>query len=937
MIVFGPFRLVAEERLLELDGAPVALGSRAFDILLTLLERSPATVGKRELMQRVWPGLTVEESTLRQHVASLRKALGAGQSGVRYVINVAGRGYRFVASVTRGAGRPAPSESKPADGVTGLPTPLTQMVGRDETEQAVAKRLLQHRFVTIVGSGGIGKTRLAISVAHAMQKSFADAVSFVDFSALHDPHLVSSAVASALGLAVSSDDPLPAILAFLRGNRRLLLFDSCEHLIDAVAAIAERIIRRAPEAHILATSREALRVTGEHMHRLLPLGYPPDDPTLPAETVFAYPAVQLFVDRALASGAVATLTDADAPILAAVCRRLDGIALAIELAAGQVEARGLRGLAALLDNRFSLLWRGRRTAPPRHQTLSATLEWSYNLLSRIERAVLRRLAIFAGSFSLDAALSVAFNDELDQTQLIEALAGLAAKSLLVVGNSAAGVRYRLLDTTRAYARQLLAEHGEEVAAARRHSVYYCTLFARAEAEALVRPKNEWLGEYAGEIDNVRSALDWAFLPAGGDVAVGIALTAAAAPLWGYLSLIHECRRRVEFALAALVAAPADTRLEMRLQAALATSLGQTGGAGADIDAAWVRTLALAETLNDIDYQLRALWGLWQIRDRGALAVAERFAAVASSPADRLTGDQMTGHSQHLQGDQIGARRHLERVIANSQAIAVSGPRMIRFHLDQQPLGALARVLWLQGFPEQAKTMIQRLVEQAKARDHAHSLCNDLALGACRIALRIGDLALAEHYIDLLLETSRRHGLTLWHAIGLAHRGILLIRQGDLPSGLACLRDVFEEHNVVPPGYRVLDFVAALAEATGRAGDAAKGLETVRAALIRAERTAEGWIMPELLRVKGELLRLQGAAGAAEFAEASFQDALHLARRQGALAWELRAATSLARLLRDRHGSTGATAVLLPVYRRFIEGFETADLRDARSLLGDTKS
>lgn len=925
---FGSFRLDPQRRILLKDDQPIVLGSRAFDILLTLVERAPEVVGKLELMQKVWPGQTIEDVSLRFQIASLRKALGGGGSGARYVINVAGRGYCFVESVTREASRPLVSE------VASLPRLLTQMVGRDEMARTIKEALAKQRFITIVGPGGIGKTTLAVSVGHMLLKTFGGAVDFIDFGSLQSAHLVSSVVASTLGLAVTSDDPLPAILAFLRSSRRLLLLDNCEHLIDAIASMAERIFAEAPEVHILATSREALRVAGEHVHRLAPLGCPPDDPTLPAETMLAYPAVQLLVERTRAGGAVAEVTAADAPTLAAICRRLDGVALAIELAAGQVPAHGLRGIAALLDSEFSLSWRGRRNAPPRHQTLTATLEWSCNLLSEVERAVLRRLAVFAGDFSLEAAHAVAFGNDRDWERMIGAVAGLVSKSLLAAHSGVSGLRYRLLDTTRAYARQQLGERGEEETAARRHAVYYGDLFVRAEAEVLTRPRRAWLADYAREVDNLRSALDWAFSPGGGDVRVGIALTAAAAPLWVYLSLIEECRRRVERALAALAPASADARLEMRLQAALATSLGQTGGAGAEIDSTWVRTLELAESLGDVDYQLRALWGLWQIRDRGALAAAERFAVIASSPADRLTGDQMVGHSQHVLGDQTSARRHLERVIANSDAIAVSGPRVIRFHLDQQPLSALARVLWLQGLPDQAKTMAQLLVERARARDHAHSLCNDLALSACRITLRIGALDLAGQYIDLLIEVSTRHGLTLWHALGRAHRGVFLIRQGDLQTGLAHLRDVFEERNVVPPGYRVLDFVAQLAEASGRAGDASKGLETVAQAINRAEHTAEGWIVPELLRVKGELLRLDGASGAADLAKACFQDALDLARRQGALSWELRAATSLARLLRDQRGHDDAVSILQPVYGRFSEGFATADLKEAQALLSE---
>src|SRR6266851_5959555 len=262
---------------------------------------------------------------------------------------------------------------------------------------------------------------------------------------------------------------------------------------------------------------------------------------------------------------------------------------------------------------------------------------------------------------------------------IDLLADLVAKSLVVADVGGAKPRFRLLDTTRAYGIEKLDESGERERIARRHAEYYRDLFARAEAEALARRRRGWLADYAWEIDNLRSALDWAFSPGGGDVSVGIALTAAAVPLWVYLSLTEECRRRVERALAALAAATADARLEMKLQAALAIALGQARSAGAATESAWTRTLNLAENLGDADYQLRALWGLWQIRDRGALALAQQFAAIAAKPADRGIGDQLMGHSYHILGDQSSARRHLERVVGNHDAAAAdSESRIVRF-------------------------------------------------------------------------------------------------------------------------------------------------------------------------------------------------------------------------------------------------------------------
>jgi len=332
--------------------------------------------------------------------------------------------------------------------------------------------------------------------------------------------------------------------------------------------------------------------------------------------------------------------------------------------------------------------------------------------------------------------------------------------------------------------------------------------------------------------------------------------------------------------------------------------------------------------------LRALWGLWLIRNRGALALAQQFAAIASTPVDQRLGELMIAISSHYLCDQNSARHHIERVIANSDAAADSGPRIIRFHFDLLPMGFLARVLWLQGLPEQAMATAERLVEHAKARDHANSLCHALALAACPISLWAGNLDLAELYIDALHEISNRHALTLWHALGRAHRGVLLIKRGDLHAGLPQLRAAFEECRVAPAGYRVLVFIAELTEALGRAGRISEALAAAEEAIDRAERTAEGWIMAELLRVKGELLRLDGAPGAEDLAEACFLQALQLAGTQDALAWELRAATSLARLHRARNRSAEAIACLRQIYDRFTEGFGTADLVAAKRLLDE---
>jgi DNA-binding winged helix-turn-helix (wHTH) protein len=339
---FGPFSLFAVERLLKKGDEPVALGGRALDILIALAERAGEVVTRKELISTVWPDVTVEEANLRSQMAALRKALGDGRGGARYEFNISGRGYCFVAPVTRStAARTVPVTAiATTERVQKLPPRLTRMVGRDDTVRCLAEQLQMRRFVSVVGPGGVGKTTVAISVAHALADGFHDAVFFIDLTALTDPQLVPTAVVSALGLMVQTEDPLVGLLAFIGNKKILLVLDNCEHVIGVAAALAERIVNEAPQAHILATSREALRVEGEHVHLLYSLDCPPEDAGLTAMEALRYPAAQLFMERAAASGYGAALSDIDAPIVARSCRRLDGVALAIELAAGRVGSLG---------------------------------------------------------------------------------------------------------------------------------------------------------------------------------------------------------------------------------------------------------------------------------------------------------------------------------------------------------------------------------------------------------------------------------------------------------------------------------------------------------------------------------------------------------------------------------------------------------------------
>ncbi|MFE0753035.1 ATP-binding protein [Inquilinus sp. NPDC058860] len=931
---FGPFRLAAGERLLTRGGAPVDLGARALDILVALVSRPNEPVGKRELMAEVWPDVTVEEGSLRFHIVGLRKALGDGQDGARYIATLPGRGYCFVAPVLRSSGasdRPATAGAA-ATGATFLPARLARMVGREESVRALSAQLAAARFVTITGPGGVGKTTVAAAVAHELLESFAGAALFVDLGLQTDPGMVPVAVASMLGLPIQSEDPAPGLIGYLRNRRFLLVLDSCEHVIDGAAGLAADLFRAAPGVHILATSREALRVEGEQVHPLAPLASPPDDPGLTAAAAREFPAARLFLERAAAAGAPLELGDADAALVAEICRRLDGVALAIELAAGRVQAYGLRQTAALLDQRLPLSWPGQRDAPPRQRTLQATLDWSYGLLSEPERLVLRRLAAFVGPFTIEAALGVTTGGAVDDAVLFAAIDSLVAKSMVATRPAGAMMRYRLLDTTRAYALQIAGD-AERADLAARHAGYYRRWLEQLGGEWPALSNAAERGPYLSAMNNVRAALEWCFGP-GGDAGLGVALAAAAAPVFLAMSLLTECRRWSERAIRALDDATGGAAEKMHLQAALGMALMFLQGGSDAARAALERALAIAEARGDGAGQLVVLGPLHMFHLRTgafdiALELGKRGSALAGSvedPAAAALAHFLLGISLHLAGELGGARVALEAALRHQPG----GPRASTIHLGfegQNPSGAiLARTLWLQGHPAQAVEQARRAVHEAERMDHPVTLSVAM-IWAITVYLWTGDLRSAEQHVAWFTARAGSHSLGPYLAVGQAFAGALALRRGDaeagvgeLQAGLATLRGA---------RYEVLTTILeiALAEGLAATGRAAEGLALVDETICRVEARGDLVYGPELLRVKGRLLQATPQA-----AEACFRQSLDWSRSQGASAWELRTATDLASLLAGEGRRGEAAALLRPVFDRFTEGAETADLQAAARLL-----
>jgi predicted ATPase/DNA-binding winged helix-turn-helix (wHTH) protein len=930
-IGFGPFQLYPAARILKKNLDPVDIGGRAFDILVALLRRPNEIVTKRELFELVWPNIHVDDGSLRTQITYLRKALGEGEGEARYIRNVAGRGYCFVGTVTTGSPGAEREKAKPWR-AHALPLPPPKIVGRDEVIRQISSQLLEHRFVSIVGPGGIGKTTVAAAVVEATAAEF-DNVHFLDLSPLGEPGLVTSALASSLGIPVNTSTPLAAMLVALNSQHDLVVFDCCEHVIDDVAQLAGAIYQEAKRTYILATTRESLRIGGERIYRLRPLECPPDGQTMSAAETLAYPAVELFSDRLVASGAVDGLTDSTLSAVGEICRRLDGIALALELVAGRVETYGIQGIASLLDNQATFHLRGRRGASPRQQTLSATLDWSYDLLTEVERSVLRRLSLFVGRFSLEAAQVVAAGGAVDGWQVVESIDNLVTKSLASFDPTGPTLRYRLLDTTRRYLHQRLEASGEAAEVSRRHAIYYRDLLTRAGPE---RANAEGSTSQSDHISNVRAALDWCFSPTG-EAAIGVELAAAAAYLFLEKSLLSECRIWMKKAAAAFESDAAPTHDEMEIRTSLALSLMFTEGNTIEAHTAFERGLQLAEVLGETAHQLRLLSGLQLFLARvgkfkDSLEVARRSEAISDRMPDRESSAlaaAMVGTAYHLAGDQAAAETYCKT--AYERPPFAGDMLFAQFGYDNRirAFGALARVLWLRGFPNQAVAMVNGVLERARPLDPI-SNCISMMF-TVSVSFWMGDWKQAGALVERLIVQSDKHSLHPYRAVGTGLSGKLQVYQGQRDVGIKLLRESLDILRVGRHHVLALPLTADLSEALAAAGNYIDAQALIDAIVDQDEQNGGSWYTPELLRIRGVILAsIEGAAS--QSAQANFRQALSLARQQSALSWELRIAINLARNSCKIGKMTEATKELGAIYDRFTEGYKSPDLMQAAQLL-----
>ena len=681
--LFVPFRVVPDQRLLTAGDTSLKIGGRAFETLLALIERRDRTVSKYELLEIVWPKLVVEEANLQVQIGTLRKLLGH-----QAIATVPGRGYRFTlpvvvegAAVDEGA-PPAPAAMAPAGPakprLTNLPEQLPLLYGRDVDIASVRGLLGSHALVTIAGAGGIGKTRLAQAVAHVARDDFPDGIWWIDLAALSSDELVAPTIARVLGVQVANErDATAAVFAVIGRKKMLLVIDNCEHLLDGVSAFAEAA-GATSDTCLLVTSQEVLRTGAEYVYRLGTLAVPE---TTELTAILDTGAGALFVARARSSDPRFVLNAGNMAAVVEICRRLDGIPLAIELAAARMPLLGAEGVRARLSERFNLLTAGARVVLRRHQTLRAALEWSHSLLTETEQAVFRRLGIFAGGFTLESAQRVAEDESVDAWDVLEHLGALVDKSLVLAEGDSVP-RYRMLETTRLFALERLADAGETDALKRSHALAMLAMLQHFDSSSkrFRTTALDWT-LMSTEIDNVRVALDYIRQLPSLD-AEGLELVAVSQLCFNFAHALGEGLTRLR-SFRPLVTPELPAALRARYWLALA-QVGAVAGSPDSLGAAH-QAATLFEQLGDDERRFTALvWAiaasarLREVDDASPLiAEATRLESAAWPPRLR-SNFQWAQHRWLLRLGRpeealVCARRQVE-LIAESGAPAIA--RMI---------------------------------------------------------------------------------------------------------------------------------------------------------------------------------------------------------------------------------------------------------------------
>ena len=877
--MFGRYAIDRERRCLVNGHDVISLGGRAFDVLVALVEAKGAIVTKDALIERVWKGRFVNDNAIEAQIHALRRSLGSDRNLIK---TVAGKGYCLVD--VEASRLPPPTNLRPD---------LSSLVARDDLKAEICASLHRHRLVTLIGPGGFGKSRLSRVAALALLEQFPDGVWMVELAPVDSERFISPAIAGVLDVNLSDPGDVRSLVQALFGKTCLLLLDNCEHLLDAVAAIALEVLSGCPGVRILASSRQALEVDGERIIGIPALGLPRKG--APLQECLSSTAVQLFVQRLLAAGGPLVL-QMELSQLVEICRRVDGIPLAIEMAAAAARTLGVREVLRELATSLSILGVSRRAAVPRQQTMEATIAWSYRLLTPPEQMVFRALSLLSGQFTAEAAAAVT---AMPRGKLVNVLSSLVGKSLLTVEATEQGSLFHLLEPMRQFARARLDDAGEYAAVASRQAALVLGIFGRLEADIAKLTTVEWLARYKPHLPGLRQALEWS-LGEGNDAVTAVQLVVAAEPLWLHLSLVTELLEFADEAGRHVLDHPNLSHELVKLAVARGCALLYVSGSTPSTREVLQQGLAEARRIGDGGAQTRSLWALGVasvnagLNDDALRCMAEltNVTTASGSRIDSLIACRVRGSIHHLVGEQHLAQAELGEFLKGYEEPVGNLPTS-HYHFDQQVAGLAfyARVLWLRNDVVRALDVARQALERAVELDHTYSICHALAQASIPLALDQGHLEAAALYSQELVDVSNAHRLSVWMTWSEAYRACLETRTGSLKSGIIKLQATLAESRDVPFSMYHCGLMGELARAHLSAGDETAGLNILNEAIDRAGRTKELWCLPELLRLKGLALSRRGPTMALD-AAAVFEGAKTLSAQQGALLWQERLQASV---------------------------------------------
>lgn len=884
----GPFELLRAERSLCWEGESLRMPAGGVDLLLALLEHPGTDLPVRrleELLMRCLPGHAIDVLALSERVNEVL----ATQTKDHYVGQLSDDTFTFVGAVSRITRADPGGDWRPG----ALPRLPREVVGRDDAIQAIHRKLGEGRLLTLLGPGGVGKTTVAVAAAEQMVSSMDDGVFFVDLAPVTSDAAVARAVLVALGWeSRGGEDGLEGLQGYLHdafANREMLLvIDNCEHVILAAANVVELALRSS-KVKVLATSREPLRTFGERTLIVEPMEVPPvwAEPELDGAETFS--SVRLFILRAFGEGRAKPLTSNELTIAYEICRYFDGVPLAIELAAAHVPSLGLAGLRAELQVGLPLLQDLSR-ARASHRNLEAAVGWSYALLDIDAQVVLPRVSVFRGEFSLDSAVAVVSDETLDAARATAALLELQSKSLVSTSFRDGEAQFRLLETTRAYVRELLQAQGTERDVLLRHAKEVKASLERAEQNWTHSNTRAWRGRYGRLIDDVRAATEWSLGPSG-DELLGAELVVLAMPLASRLALFDEYRELLKRAVGLLSGGGLEEHpaLEMKIYASLRSIGLNLREQAEDLPGSDERILELVERLKDSRAQLGAWVSLWLGAMRRAdypMAVqsAQRQIAWTSVPAnlkhsspeqnqvDRVDAQKCLAYALHFYGDQRGARQCAESTLA----IVPDSVPLAYYNVSQVYIGVsmriiLARVKWVEGDLAGAMAMAMECLAVTDD-DRPLSACLTLSFAAIPVAISSGDLELARQLLRKLRTYAVRHRLAPHQDWADWYDAVVATPESSrnfIPRTVACV-DAFQSDSLATFG------------CTRFLPDAFK----------RAQAGTVGWCAPEIFRLQGEAVL---ANGDHQKARAHIVHAREMAISRGMRLWLPRIEASLAKL------------------------------------------